>query len=275
MPYRDDLDAADLLRTEPEVREERRRLRFEVDALQAEVDALDVTSGAYQQANARLDALIEKERAADARLAEIEAARRAFAVAQDARGAVLRTEDSPRGTELRALDASMAALEHQLGSLDDVLRVSDRALAIAGDLVENARGVERSGSALQTMGRVIATLASDTSAAGDHARMVARLRDSVPVMQSALAELLVAFGEHSAGYPLDVPARSDVQLYATAPVTEPADESLLARSAADVVTSLDRFVSVLTTERGRLLAQRALIAAQQEALIADTPRSPT
>jgi hypothetical protein len=155
MVYRDTRDPRigplkQLLAGEPELRERRSRLRHEHDLLEERADILgrevaeaerggvistisgwlgnDSPNDELEKITTQLAQLVTDERAIDAELAKLEAARIELAELEAASFAALRAMPGPSGDELRALDAELA---REATVIEDIRRI-----LLAGDRVD-------------------------------------------------------------------------------------------------------------------------------------------
>ena len=163
MVYRDTRDPRisqlkRLLESEPELRERRGKLRHQHDTLEERADLLgrevaeaerggvismisgwlgnETPSGELEEITVQLAQLVGDERAIDAELAKLEAARTELAELEAASFATLRAMPGPIGDELRALDAEVARETTLIADLRSVLYAGDRVDEMATALSE-------------------------------------------------------------------------------------------------------------------------------------------
>jgi hypothetical protein len=147
-----------LLESEPALRERRSKLRHQHDTLQERADGLgrdvaeaerggvistisgwlgnETPSRELDEITAQLAQLVSDERAVDAELAKLDAARTELAELEAASFAALRAMPGPLGDELRALDAELARETTLIEDLRRVLFAGDRVDEVAGAMRE-------------------------------------------------------------------------------------------------------------------------------------------
>jgi DNA repair exonuclease SbcCD ATPase subunit len=321
MAYRDRLDPRveqlqALIGTEAEVREQRRQLRAEYDQLQAQSEQLaeqqregegvlatvrswlggesdaHAVAGSrttYAEATERLTELEQAERALDARLREIEAARGELGELERARGVALRSADSPVGEELRAIDASLEEDDRRLAALEAVLVTCDRAEVVLAELQDVKQKLDNAEArSTLAMNRSLAVLERGAQVADvvlgvvtlgavggigvtptdrdDRPILIERMRSHLPLVQQRLREFVDAFDTLDIAYPHD--AYAQLVALASEAIVEPPGSSAMSRQVTSAIECLDQLITVLGEARGQLVHHRDQLVEQQQSVIA-------
>jgi hypothetical protein len=285
MVYRDaagDLRTAELrslVGTEQALQDAARRLRFEQDDANEEVDrlgrelaaaerdverareggvrswfargrtasegAVRVLRDALEHATARLDELVAQEGTVRAQLEAIAAARVELAAREARAGDMLRASDSPAGADFRALDAAIARELGRLAAVEVVLRrveLADVAIAAVVQVNKDAMRSE-----------------ADPTSIG------ARAFDAVHFAKDQLRAVVEELARIQASEPALV-ARlrgRDLDDYLDTPVTYAVESSALVTRAWWTARVLSSMLTAVAGERDRIRTRRAELEQRQ------------
>jgi hypothetical protein len=295
MVYRDaagDLRTAQLrslVATEPTLQDAARRLRFEQDDANDEVDrlgrelataerdveraragglwswfargrtesegAVRVLRDALEHAMAQLDELVAQEGTIRAQLEAIAAARVELAAREARAGDMLRAADSPAGADYRAIDTAIAREAARLVAVEIVLRAVELADVAIGAVVQVAHDAAEADA-----GRTGLAIALEVSNS-----IGARAADAVEFAKGQLRGLvdeiqLIAASEPALVGRLRV---ADVQAYVAAPVPDHVDVSPLVTRAWLLARALSTMLTAVAAERDRIRTRRSELENRQ------------
>jgi hypothetical protein len=268
-----------LVASEPGLQDAARRLRFEQDGANEEVDRFgrelaaaergverargggwrawfgrsrNAVEGvaralrdALEDATARLDELVAQEGTVRAQLDAIAAARAELAAREAIAGAALRAADTPEGADFRAVDAAIAREVVRLTSVDDALLA-----------------VESADHAMAAVAHFAAEIADASTA--DRAALRRRARETVGYARTRLRELAEQLDQLAASEPALVGRlpRGEVDRYAAA-ATPDATAAPLFAGAWLVGRALQSMLTELAIERDRIRVRQAELEGRQ------------
>jgi len=281
VPYRDgpphprvaELDA--LLASEPQIREERTRIRREHDvqchraeALVRELDGGDrgvvatvtgwfaggdretehaVLRAELDAVTARISELVRVERELDTRVAGLAEARTELQALEMAVIAELRVAEGASGNDLRAIDAAITTDAGSIAVMEAALDSIER----TQNAITSLRGHAAGGIATTAT----ATLATATLGLLDDDQTTARMRtaDAVSYLKDSLRYLEIALEALVAAWPTaQVVPTVRLRELTLAPVATPRSQRLFELDAAGLVPRLETVVEAIVGERDRL-----------------------
>ncbi|MEO8706725.1 MAG: hypothetical protein ABI867_42255 [Kofleriaceae bacterium] len=294
MPYRDgpprqrvaELDA--LLASEPQIREDRTRIRREHDALCHRADALAreldggdrglvatvtgwfaggdretehaVMRAELEAATARISELVRAERDLEARFTALAGARTELAALETSVIGELRVAEGASGNDLRAIDATVTADAATIAVMEAALD-----------------SIERTQKAITSLRDHAASIGSTTTAIGflddDDATVRMRTTDAIDYLKNSLRYLGLAFEALVAAWPAaQVVPEVRLQKLAMAAVATPRSQRTFERDAASLVPRLDVIVEAIVSERDRLVRRCDELDGRRAAIVADALR---
>jgi hypothetical protein len=286
--------------TEPELLQERARIRRESDALQDEADRLGIevaesernagggviaavtgflggskspddvtrTKRELDDVTAKLKASEADERTLQAKIDSLAAARKELSVLIAANADALRSSDGPLGDELRTLHAAMQADDEKLSALDKVIAARDRADSVISGVVGAQRAASAESAPLGVVIRTAVTAASIVTAETPPKFGVdaARARAHMPEGRERIADLVDLLGALRERFQMFAGDRSldllSAQLTSLARSSNATDQD-----ATSAATCLERLLVTLSSERTAISGHRKELAAREREIL--------
>lgn len=308
MAYRDVVDPRiavlrQVIASEPQIVEQRGRIRRELDALQEQADRLGIevaegertTDGGLiatvsgwlggakstddlarlqrelDDVTSKVEALTAEERTLGARLDALDVSRQELSRLMTASADALRSGDGPLGAELRALHAAMQADDEKLAALDAVFVALDRADTAISAVVDAQHTAAEESAPMGVALRTAATVASLASLESppEFGVDAARAQSYMPEGRARIAELVELLEALRRRFDMLTGDRSlDLVCLQLATLTRTADAAgNVARDAASASSCLERLLPALTAERASVVAHRDALAAQERQVL--------
>jgi hypothetical protein len=223
--------------------------------------------GALAERTSQLAALVSREIAISAQLAEVEVARDELARVRASRGRALRRSESPLGHELRRIDEELAAAEARMTSLDKALVAADRVDRIIADIRDIVEASARAGSLAEIAATAHAVISFDLLGPSDRDLARGRLRDHIAFARDELRAFIDAFEVLKLG--VELPTRlalAQLRTLAGARFAEPPENSELVVGIESAASCTARLVAVVGAELASSGRRRDALVAQQRGL---------
>ena len=306
MTYRDVNDPRvaalrQLIATEPDLLQERARIRRESDALQDQADRLGIDVADAErnagggviaavtgflggskspndvarmkreldEVTAKLKASEADERSVQTKIDGLAAARKELSQLITASADALRSSDGPLGDELRALHTAMQAADEKLSALDKVIVARDRAETVISGVVSAERAASKEGGALGLAVRTAVTAASIVGGENPPKFGVdaARARAHLPEGRERIGELVELLRALRERFNTMFANDRGLDLVSSQLASLARTSNATQHDAYSAATCLERLLVALASERTSITAHRnELVAREREIL---------